>query len=456
VTKRSDPGNRLKRSRVRGTSLPADRQTQSNREDDATIVETGLDTQISRLGAAWCTGDWDTLSNVNVRSLARHPDRQRIALLVGSAQAQLGRHEEARHNVRLALSWGCPPRLVAQVLIAGVHNTLGRAAALTRDSARSQQHFNSAVLPSGNESDMPLLSQVRSLREMTSLHLLPQAAELLGTAIKSTTRSADRPEKTDARINVLESELDLLNHELSLAQQRRAIFPSSRPDDINSSAVGSTLWRQALKQRSGSQLGQDLWVLEMTAYKRGGYFVEFGATDGVLLSNTYLLETEFGWTGLCAEPDPKMFSQLQQNRSCVVSDACIAGVSGKEVNFIFAGAFGGIAEHCSADEHRERRAAYAAAGRVGLLVTVSLDDFLRNNRAPRDIDYLSIDTEGSELEILSNFPFDQWNIRLLTVEHNNTPQRQLIFDLLHGHGYRRTERGWDDWYSRPDDPDTEN
>jgi FkbM family methyltransferase len=420
------------------------------RETESAAIESSADMQIGRLRTAWCMGDWEALANLRVSTLTHHPERHRIALLVASAQQQLGQHEEARHNVRLALSWGCPPRLVAQILIAGVHNTLGRAAALTRDTETSQKHFNAAVLPSASDADMPLLSQMRSLREMTRLDLFPQAAELLGTAIAETRTTTDRPEQTNARIKVLESELNLLNHELSIAQQRQMVLRSAPDSEVRGGEVGSPRWRQELARRSVSQLGQDLWVLEMSAYKRGGFFVEFGATDGVLLSNTYLLEREFAWNGLCAEPNQKMFAQLQKNRQCIVSDACIAGESGHDVEFIFAGVFGGIAKYSSADQHGERRAAYATAGHIGRVVTVSLDDFLRRHGTPFDIDYLSIDTEGSELEILAKFPFERWNIRLITVEHNYTPQRQAIFELLRGHGYQRTEREWDDWYSRPD------
>jgi FkbM family methyltransferase len=459
VTKRSERGKRSKAAaRVRGSSLMtdaspplrADAEMQILHDREAVALESDADMQISRLRTAWCMGDWEPLANVSIRDLAHHPDRHRIALLVASAQQQLGRHEEARHNVRRALGWGCAPRLVAQILIAGVHNTLGCAAALTRDTERSQQHFRAAVLPSASEPDMPLLGQVRSLREMSRLDLLPQAADLLGTAIAETRSPTDRPERTNARIKVLESELGLLNEELSMAQQRQMLISRTPDSEVTRSEVGSPQWLKAITHRSVSQLGQDLWVLEKTAYKRGGFFVEFGATDGVLLSNTYLLETEFAWTGLCAEPNPKMFAQLKHNRRCIVSDACIAGMSGAEVDFIFAGAFGGMTKHCSADMHGERRAAYAAAGHVGRVATVSLDDFLRSHRAPYDIDYLSVDTEGSELEILAAFPFDRWNIRLITVEHNYTPQRQAIFELLHRHGYQRTEREWDDWYSRTD------
>src|ERR1017187_1984592 len=60
--------------------------------------------------------------------------------------------------------------------------------------------------------------------------------------------------------------------------------------------------RQLLKalRISKSQLRQDLMVLSELDFKRGGYFVEFGATNGVTLSNTYLLEKEYGWTGILA------------------------------------------------------------------------------------------------------------------------------------------------------------
>jgi len=459
VTKHSDLSGQSKETRVDlgaaravDASLREDSQIRLLIDAESMATESEGDVQVGRLKTAWCVGDWETLADLGIRGLIHHSQRDRIALLVASAQQQLGRHEEAEHNVRSALEWGCPPRLVAQVLVAGVHNTLGRAAALTRDSETSQQHFRAAVLPSANESEIPLVSQIRSLREMTRLKLLPQAVDLLGTAIQETRIPTDRPEQNNARIKVLENELDLLCQELSLSEQHRVRVRHSGQRELSLCEVGSPQWLQALSHRSVSQLGQDLWVLEKTAYKRGGFFVEFGATDGVLLSNTYLLEAEFGWTGLCAEPNPKMYTQLQRNRKCIVSDACIAGESGREEDFIFAGAFGGMAKHCSADQHGERRAAYAAAGHVGRLTTISLNDFLRSYRAPHDIDYLSIDTEGSELEILAAFPLEQWNIRLITVEHNNTPKRQSILHLLLHHGYQRVERDWDDWYWRTDNP----
>lgn len=83
--------------------------------------------------------------------------------------------------------------------------------------------------------------------------------------------------------------------------------------------------------------------------------------------------------------------------------------------------------------------------------TISLNDLLSRFEAPREIDYLSIDTEGSELDILSALDFDRWNIKLITVEHNRTPMRKGLFDLLTSKGYRRKLESisfMDDWYIR--------
>ena len=81
--------------------------------------------------------------------------------------------------------------------------------------------------------------------------------------------------------------------------------------------------------------------------------------------------------------------------------------------------------------------------------TISLNDLLRKHNAPTEIDYLSIDTEGSELSILEAFPFDKWKIGIITVEHNYLDSRREVQALLESNGYKRHFEGisrWDDWY----------
>jgi len=411
------------------------------------ILEGSDEATLARAKTHWFFGEWHQLTALDIDLLHTHPDRDRFALLIASAHQQLGEHEKARTYTRMSLNWGCPPRVVAQLLIAGVHNTLGRAAALNQDESRIAHHFEASVAAIGTK-DTALVSHARSVREMARMGLLPQAATLVDQQLQATHKSKQKPHQQEAHYKVLKTEVELLSHELSLAQQRQQIFQPSTDEDHNKPSIdqNTSSWFERLKKHSVSQLGQDLWVLEQTNYKRNGFFVEFGATDGVLLSNTWLLEKEFGWRGICAEPNPKFIDQLKRNRNCTVSSACIGAKTGEQVKFIFADAFGGMQQHLNEDMHGNKRQAYVDTEGYSILETISLNDFLEQHGAPVDINYLSIDTEGSEYEILKSFPFDRWRIRLMTIEHNFTDRRSDIRTLMEQNGYHCIEMEWDDWF----------
>jgi hypothetical protein len=78
---------------------------------------------------------------------------------------------------------------------------------------------------------------------------------------------------------------------------------------------------------SKAQIAQDLFVLSELGFKKSGFFVEFGATDGVQLSNTHLLETEFSWTGILAEPGRNWHKELEKNRNASIEKDCVWSVS---------------------------------------------------------------------------------------------------------------------------------
>jgi hypothetical protein len=82
------------------------------------------------------------------------------------------------------------------------------------------------------------------------------------------------------------------------------------------------------------------------------------------------------------------------------------------------------------------------------VTTISLEDLLVKYDAPRYIDYLSIDTEGSEFEILNSFDFSKYYIKYITVEHNYTNIRKDIEKLLVDKGFVKSNRDteYDDWY----------
>jgi FkbM family methyltransferase len=215
---------------------------------------------------------------------------------------------------------------------------------------------------------------------------------------------------------------------------------------------GAEVWRileqgAPLIALSKAQLFQDIWVLFELDQKRAGFFVEFGAASGVSLSNTWMLEKHFGWAGILAEPNPEFHESLKANRSCQISFDCVYRTTGETVPFYCAS----IGELSGLVSARPEGGSDPEAAQVIQVPTVSLQDLLRRQGAPQVIDYMSIDTEGSEYDILSAFDFDAWNVRTLSVEHNRKPQRTQIFDLLTRNGYVRKFPElslFDDWYVR--------
>lgn len=200
---------------------------------------------------------------------------------------------------------------------------------------------------------------------------------------------------------------------------------------------------------SKSQFLQDLWVSYELRGRRNGFFVEFGGADGVKFSNSWYLETELGWSGIVAEPARVWHPAIRNNRACFVDDRCVWTKSGERLVFNQPA----IAAHATIDAYSDSDSLGHTRkdGQRYEVETISLVDLLRHWNAPRRIDYLSIDTEGSELDILQAFDWDAWEIRLITVEHNHSDKRQPLFDFLSSKGYRRKFEALsnvDDWYVR--------
>lgn len=199
---------------------------------------------------------------------------------------------------------------------------------------------------------------------------------------------------------------------------------------------------------SRGQLMQDLFVLSVLGTRRDrGYFVEFGATDGVALSNTWLLEKRLGWKGILAEPARCWHAALVKNRNCAIDTDCVWSETGATLDFdeTDVAEFSTISDFSGTDVHAEIR----SARRSYQVPTVSLNDLLSRHGAPPDPDYLSIDTEGSELEILQRLDFARHRFKVITCEHNFTPKREQIRRLLESEGYRRRHEefsAFDDWY----------
>jgi FkbM family methyltransferase len=196
--------------------------------------------------------------------------------------------------------------------------------------------------------------------------------------------------------------------------------------------------------KSYSQLKQDLWVLDKLNQKRNGIFIEVGANNGVHLSNTYLLEKDFGWTGVLVECDPNSIPSLRENRpnSIIIKKACY---SESNINLPFK------------SDNDSTLSVLSSSGDT-FVQSISLNDICGHIT---EIDYISLDIEGFELNALSTFDFNKYNVKCWTIEHNLNPNNQAsvnnyfsICSILLNNNYLVKRHDWD-FFAIKDDYESE-
>jgi FkbM family methyltransferase len=240
----------------------------------------------------------------------------------------------------------------------------------------------------------------------------------------------------------------LMHRSAELDRLRRQARKFELIDRLPSEAAAQTL--RYLSQ-SRSQFRQDLFALGELDFKREGFFVEFGATNGIDLSNTWLMEHQFGWWGILAEPARVWHASLRENRRCAIDHRCVWSETGQTLQFAevpSAPEISTVQSFTDDDMYKSLRREHVSYE----VDTISLNDLLAQHGAPRDVDFLSVDTEGSEFQILAEFDFTAYRVGVITIEHNYGPNREKTKALLESHGFVRK---WpeisyvDDWYVRP-------
>lgn len=120
---------------------------------------------LERARTQWQFGDWESLTSISRESLQHHPDRAKLAALIAAGHAQCGSTENLQQFIRLAKDWGCSQRLISQVLISGVHNSLGRAAVAAGQAERAKLFFEQAITTGMPGADIKLLSEARTRQQ---------------------------------------------------------------------------------------------------------------------------------------------------------------------------------------------------------------------------------------------------------------------------------------------------
>lgn len=203
-----------------------------------------------------------------------------------------------------------------------------------------------------------------------------------------------------------------------------------------------------------SQIGQDKFVDDFFKGKRDGIFVDIGAHDGISGSNTAFFEKFRNWKGICVEPGPEEFKKLQEIRTSINLNCCVSNYSGKsEFTYIegYSNMLSGLSESYI-DSHLSRidNEIKHYGGKVHKLEmsVFTLQEILEQHGV-LEIDYCSIDTEGTEYNIVKSIDFEKTKIKLFSIENNYGDDD--VKNFLETKGYvLLTKLQWDDIFVRND------
>ena len=199
-----------------------------------------------------------------------------------------------------------------------------------------------------------------------------------------------------------------------------------------------------------AQHGEDAQLAARFGHKRGGYYVEVGALDGEKLSNTYFFEKELGWTGVLVEADPRQAENCARTRpaSVVANRAAVAPGAPASVTLEVAE---GKEEFSTLSANR----VYQGILKERDIVTHSIDvptatlDTILEDAGTQHIDFVTIDVEGHELDVMRGFDLARWKPTVVMIESAGGAPNVRIAAQLFRAGYARTRRiVINDWYEQ--------
>ena len=172
----------------------------------------------------------------------------------------------------------------------------------------------------------------------------------------------------------------------------------------------------------------------------GGVFVDVGAHDGVSFSNTVMFERNRGWTGVCIEPNPTVFPQLQANRAAVCLNVAIGRNEGELPFYLVDGysqMLSGLVD-AMAPRHVDRiKLEIAEHGGTVDIVTVPvrpLSAILRE-QGVGEVHYLSVDTEGNEPDVITSTDFAEVMVHVVTAEANYPESKIQLLAQMEAAGF---------------------
>ena len=198
-----------------------------------------------------------------------------------------------------------------------------------------------------------------------------------------------------------------------------------------------------------SQFGEDRILAEIFKKKNQGLCIEVGANDGVNDSNTMYFES-IGWNCILIEPNPVLCKMIRASRNATLVEVAASDKNGETSLFVAEGAerAHGVSTINSAEEALNKIKSYGFTYSEVKVNTRTLNDILESLKIDRQIDFVSVDVEGHELEVLKGFSIERWKPAVILVEDNTNFHNTVVSNYLRNFGYMPFKRtGVNDWYA---------
>lgn len=192
--------------------------------------------------------------------------------------------------------------------------------------------------------------------------------------------------------------------------------------------------------KSYSQLGADLVAYALHNGKKDGFYVDIGAHNGVEISNTLLFEN-LGWEGFCVEANPKTFEALRKNRKCDCYNLAVFSKNVGALKMATTSASALDSLEVNLTENHRKRMQYEGGRDEKLrfveVQSASFGEIMAHYPRVTHIDFMSLDIEGGELEVLKGIDFEKYTFSLMAIEHNGVKSAiDGITALLESKGYK--------------------
>ncbi len=187
----------------------------------------------------------------------------------------------------------------------------------------------------------------------------------------------------------------------------------------------------------------DQKLCEFLNYK-DGFFVELGANDGIRQSNTFYFEKNLNWRGILIEPIKSKFIKCKNDRSkknFFYNKACVGfNFKNDKIKMIYSDLMTTINDNriinkVDSSKHALKGEQYLQENekvKEFFVETTTLNQIFEDVKAPIMMDFLSLDVEGSEIEVLNGINFKDYNFKYIMVESRDDNQ---IIDYLENKNY---------------------